>query len=142
MIGIAARGWRFSAFGVQALHGGGAREAAVSGMAGNFEKQPGDGLGVGRIDCDEEFAGDAAAVVRLPGGPGEMFAEWLSFDIGELGFGSFQRPVKLPAFAFAGVNLVTVSVQLQNKFFVDRRLQRRRDFLLFWLRGILREERQ
>jgi len=59
-----------------------------------------------------------------------MFAERLSFDIGELGFGSFQRPVKLPAFAFAGVNLVTVSVQLQNKFFVDRRLQRRRDFLV------------
>ena len=71
-----------------------------------------------------------------------MFAEWLSFDIGELGFGSFQRPVKLPAFAFAGVNLVTSSVELQNKFFVDRRLQRRRDFLLLWLRGILREERQ
>ena len=71
-----------------------------------------------------------------------MFAEWLSFDIGELGFGSFQRPLKLPAFAFAGVNLVTVSVELKDKFFVDRRLQCRRDFLLLGLGGILREDRQ
>src|SRR6266478_721528 len=130
VIGIATIGRSFAAFGVDALNGGSARENAGAGVADNFEQQPADGFGVGRIRVDNKLAGNAAAVVGLPRRSSQMLAEWLLLDVEKLSVGGFQSPVELSTFTLAGVNLVTLSVQLKNEFFVDWRLQGRRDFLL------------
>ena len=49
--------------------------------------------------------------------------------------------MELRGFALAGVNLVAFAMQPEKELFVGGRLERLRDFLLLWLRGLLCNER-
>ena len=103
-------GGGFTAFGVDALDAGGARENAVAFVADHVDKQPWDGVGIGRRSIGDGFAGDAAAIVRFPGGAGEMLAEWFAILIKELGIGGFQDPVELCDAFLTGIDLITLGV--------------------------------
>ena len=75
MSGITAPAGRLPAFGVDALHGLGSRENAITLVAGNVQQKPGDGVRVARLRFRCDRAGDAAPVVRLPGRAGEVLAK-------------------------------------------------------------------
>src|ERR1700686_359742 len=128
--GIAAGGWRFAAAGVEALNGGGAGEHASTIVADDVDEKPGNGIGVRRWGVGDGFAGDAAAVVGLPSGAGEMFAEGLAIFVEELSVGSFQGPRELCGGAFAGVDLVALGMYLEKKLFIGGGLELLRDLLL------------
>ena len=52
-----------------------------------------------------------------------MLAERLTDGVGELGLGSFQHPGKLGSIRFAGVDLISHGMHLQEEVLVRRRLQ-------------------
>src|SRR6266436_1249686 len=84
---VAAGGWRFATFGVEALDCRSAREDTGAVMAEDIDQEPRNGIRVGRGRIGNGLAGDAAAVGRFPRGSGEMFAEGLAIFIEELGIG-------------------------------------------------------
>jgi hypothetical protein len=135
---VTAGARRLATFRIEALDGSGMREHAVAGVTGNFDEKPGDGFYIRGRNGDGNFADDAAAIVGLPGRSGEMFADELIPNVEELGVGSFQGPVGLPASTFANINLVASGVNLQKKFFVDGGLERLRNLLLLILCALLR----
>jgi len=109
---VTAGAGRFATFRVEALDCGGAGKHAIAGVAGNFDEQPWDRLGIRGRDGNGNFADYAAAVIGLPGRSCEMLADKLVLYVEELGVGRFQRPHKLPAATFATVNLVASGVEL------------------------------
>jgi hypothetical protein len=127
--GVATSGGGFATFGVEALNGGGAGEYASAVVADDVDEQPGNGVGIWRRNVGDGFTGDAAAVVGLPGGPGEMFAEGLAIFVEELSVGRFQLPEKRCGPFFTGVDLVALGVELEEELFVGGRLKLGRDLL-------------
>jgi hypothetical protein len=119
----------FATFGVETLDGGDGGEHAGTVVADDVYEKPGDGIGIGRGSVGGGFTCDAAAVVGLPGRPGEMFAEGLAIFVEELGIGRFQLPKKRRGPFFTGVDLVALGVELEEELFVGGRLKLGRDLL-------------
>jgi hypothetical protein len=65
----------------------------------------------------------------LPGRPGGMFAEGFAVLVKELCVGSLQRPSELRSVTLAGVDLVTLRMDPEKKFFAHRWLDLRGDLL-------------
>src|SRR5882724_1108789 len=110
VVGVAAGGRGFATFSIEALDGSGAGESAVAIAADDLDKQPGNGFGIRRSNRDGGFAGNAGAVICLPGRSGKMLTEKLVFLVEKLSVGSFQGPGELGRFTLAGVDLVAFGV--------------------------------
>ena len=68
-------------------------ELPFPALAHNVDQQPGDRIGIERVDVRGGFAGDFAAVFQLPGRQlrgwvGEMLADHFIFPIAEFGLGT------------------------------------------------------
>jgi hypothetical protein len=127
VIGIATVGWRLPTVCVELLDSRGAREYAIAIVANNLDEKPRNGISIGRTRCDSDFAIHSAAVFRLPARSSGMLARRLALIIEELRIGSFESPIKLRRFTFAGVNLIPSRVELNDKLLVDWRPKERRD---------------
>jgi hypothetical protein len=110
VVGVAAGGGGFATLGIETLDGSGAGESALAIVADDLDEQPGNGFGIRRRNRNGGFAGNAGAVICLPGRSGEMLAEKLVFLVEKLSVGSFQGPVELGRFTFTGVDLVAFGV--------------------------------
>lgn len=88
-------------------------------MAGSCDQQPGNGIGIRRIDPSYSLARDLAPVVMLPGRPGIVASNNGAVVVMKLCLWRLQGP---PAFAIgallANVNLHTRRMCLQNYFFI------------------------
>src|ERR1700733_11729879 len=85
MCGITAGRGSFAALGIDALDRRDARKQSFPAAADYRYQQPGNGIRIGRGHVGRGFSCDAAAIVRFPGGPGEMFSERLAAFVIELG---------------------------------------------------------
>lgn len=129
MLGVAAGGGEFASLGVDALDGRGARKDAVSFMTYDVDKQPGNGIGIGRRCIGDGFAEDPAAVGGFPGRSGEMLAKELAVFVEKLSVGCLQCPGEVWTIAFTGVNLIALGVDLHEELFAGGRLELLRDLL-------------
>jgi hypothetical protein len=114
VVGVASRRGGLAAFGVDALERGDRNEDACPAVTYDLHQQPWDGASVGGRGVGSGFAGNAATVGGFPRGSGEMFAEWLAVFVEEVRVGLLQRPAKLRAVGFASVDLVALSMDLQE----------------------------
>jgi hypothetical protein len=121
--GVAARCGSLAAFGAEALDEAGAGEDAGAFVADHTDEEPRNGIGVGRGRVRSGFAGDAATVAGFPGGTSEMLAERFAVLIEKLSVGSFQGPGELGGIAFAGIDLVALGMDLENKLGIGGGLQ-------------------
>jgi hypothetical protein len=129
---ITAGGRGFAALGVDALDGSGLGEDSVAFVAHDFEKEPGDGVGVGRRGLVDGLGSDTAAVVGFPGWSGKMFAERFVVLTEELGVWILQGPSELRNTFFADINLIALGVKREEESLAGGRVERR------W--SLLREE--
>ena len=110
MVGVAAGARCFATFSIEPLDGSDAGEDAVAIVANDLDEKPGNGFSIRRSNRDRGFAGNAAAVICLPGRSGEMLTEKLVFLVEELSVGSLQGSIELGRFTFTSVDLVAFGV--------------------------------
>lgn len=114
-----ACGWWLTALRVNSLDGRDLGEYTAAGVASGSHQQPGNGIGIRRIDPSYSLARDLAPVIVLPGGPGVVASNNGAVVVMKLCLRRLQGP---PAFAIgallANVNLHTRRMCLQNYFFI------------------------
>jgi len=66
--GVATFGGRLPAVGVHTLNGSDVAEQAVSSVAYNIHQQPGDRVGIERVDMRHGFTRDLTTIRQLPRG--------------------------------------------------------------------------
>ena len=84
-----------------------AAERAISFMPSCTEKQPRDGISIGRIDASNGLTGDGAPVLKFPCGPGMVSPDECSAPVSKLCLRAFKSPSVFTFQQLAGVNLYT-----------------------------------